>query len=92
VKLERGPLKKTVYLSILNIRVKLRLPITFIVISAIAILGSSPCVKAGEKDFPFYPGEKLTFLLKWTIIPAGESVLEVLPMETIDGVKYTIFY
>jgi hypothetical protein len=50
-------------------------------------LGSSPCVKAGEKDFPFYPGEKLTFLLKWTIIPAGESVLEVLPMETIDGVK-----
>jgi len=87
VKLERGPLKKTVYLSILNIRVKLRLPITFIVILALAILGSSPCVKAGEKDFPFYPGEKLTFLLKWTIIPAGESVLEVLPMETIDGVK-----
>ena len=75
------------YLSILNIRVKLRLPITFIVILALAILGSSPCVKAGEKDFPFYPGEKLTFLLKWTIIPAGESVLEVLPMETLDGVK-----
>ncbi len=66
---------------------KVWLSITFFIISAIAILGSSPCVKAGEKDFPFYPGEKLTFLLKWTIIPAGESVLEVLPMETIDGVK-----
>lgn len=71
----------------LNIRVKVWLSVTFIIIAAIAILGSSPCVKAGEKDFPFYPGEKLTFLLKWTIIPAGESILEVLPMETIDGVK-----
>jgi len=60
---------------------------TFIIIVATAILGSSACVNAGEKDFPFYPGEKLTFLLKWTIIPAGESVLEVLPMETINGVK-----
>lgn len=63
------------------------LPITFIIIAGIAILGSSPCVNAGEKDFPFCPGEKLTFLLKWTIIPAGESVLEVLPMENIDGVN-----
>jgi hypothetical protein len=71
----------------LNIRVKVWRSITFIIISAIAVLGSSPCVKAGEKDFPFYPGEKLTFQLKWAIIPAGEGVLEVLPMETIDGVK-----
>jgi hypothetical protein len=80
-------LKKTVYSYILNIRVKVRLFITFNIIAAVTILGSSPCVKAGEKNFPFCPGEKLTFLLKWTIIPAGESVLEVLPMETIDGVK-----
>ena len=86
-KLDRGLFKKTVYSSILNIRVKLWLPIIFIVISVIAILGSSLCVKAGEKDFPFYPGEKLTFVLKWTIIPAGESVLEVLPMETINGIQ-----
>ena len=78
---------KKVYTSILNIRVKLWLPIIYIVISVIAILGSGFCVKAGEKDFPFYPGEKLTFVLKWTIIPAGESVLEVLPVETIEGVK-----
>jgi len=76
-----------VYSSILNIRENAFLSITFIIIVAIAILGSSPCVNAGGKDFPFYPGEKLTFLLKWTIIPAGESVLEVLPMETINGVK-----
>jgi len=79
--------KKKVYSYILNIRVNVRLSITFIVILAIAILGLGTGSKAGEKDFPFYPGEKLTFLLKWTIIPAGECVLEVLPMETIDGVK-----
>ncbi len=71
----------------LNIRVKVRLFITFSIIAAITISGLSTSSKAGEKDFPFYPGEKLTFLLKWTIIPAGESILEVLPMETIDGVK-----
>ena len=35
---------------------------------------------------PFHPGEKLTFLLKWGIIPAGKAVLEVLPIETINGV------
>lgn len=64
-----------------------RLSITFIIIAATAILGLNSCVNAGERNFPFNPGEKLTFLLKWTIIPAGESVLEVLPMETIDGVK-----
>ena len=71
----------------LNYRVKIFLYIKIIIIAAIAILGSSHWVNAGEIDLPFYPGEKLTFVLKWTIIPAGESVLEVLPMETIDGVK-----
>ena len=67
-------------------RVKIFKPITFLVVF-ITILGSSHDIIAGEKDFPFHPGEKLTFVLKWTIIPAGESVLEVLPMETLDGVK-----
>jgi hypothetical protein len=66
--------------------VKIFKPITFIIVF-ITILGSSHDIIAGEKDFPFHPGEKLTFVLKWTIIPAGESVLEVLPMETLDGVK-----
>ena len=67
-------------------RVKIFKPITFLVVF-ITILGSSHDIIAGEKDFPFHPGEKLTFVLKWTIIPAGESVLEVLPMETLDGVR-----
>jgi len=33
----------------------------------------------------FYPGEKLTYRIKWGYIPAGYSVLEVLPNETIKG-------
>jgi hypothetical protein len=33
----------------------------------------------------FRPGEQLTFILKWTIIPAGEAVLEVLPQEHMAG-------
>jgi hypothetical protein len=33
----------------------------------------------------FRPGERLTFVLKWTIIPAGEAVLEVLPRDHIAG-------
>ncbi len=34
---------------------------------------------------PFNEGEKLIFELRWTIIPAGEAVLEVLPEKIIDG-------
>jgi hypothetical protein len=33
----------------------------------------------------FQPGERLTFILKWTVIPAGEAVLEVLPLEHMAG-------
>jgi hypothetical protein len=39
------------------------------------------------KSLPFSPGEKLTFQVRWSFIPAGEAVLQVLPIETIDGVR-----
>jgi hypothetical protein len=42
---------------------------------------------AQEKRIPFAPGEKLIFEVKWAFIPAAEGVLEILPMETIDGVR-----
>jgi len=42
---------------------------------------------ADENHFAFFPGEKLKFKMKWGIFPAGEAVLEVLPIETINGVK-----
>lgn len=40
---------------------------------------------AGDRPFPFQPGERLTYVLKWEFIPAGEAVLEVLPMKRIGG-------
>jgi len=46
----------------------------------------TPC-HAQEKRIPFAPGEKLLFEVRWAFIPAGEGVLEILPMETIDGRK-----
>ena len=42
---------------------------------------------ADENYLAFFPGEKLKFKLKWGIFPAGEAVLEVLPIEIINGVK-----
>ncbi len=59
----------------------------FIVTGIITVCGFSTSIKAAEIDFPFYPGEKLTFQLRWSLIPAGKAVLEVLPMETINGIK-----
>lgn len=42
--------------------------------------------KPMDRNYPFYPGERLIFGLRWGIIPAGEAVLEVLPVENIQGV------
>ncbi len=36
---------------------------------------------------PFSPGEKLTFHARWAFVPAGEAVLEIYPMETMNGQK-----
>lgn len=43
---------------------------------------------ASEKPgMPFHPGEKLTYELRWGVVPAGEATLEVLPVTTLDGVS-----
>jgi hypothetical protein len=42
---------------------------------------------ATEDILPFAPGEKLTFKLSWGMIPAGDVVLEVLPIETKNGIN-----
>jgi len=59
----------------------------FMTIAFMATFGLTEESKAGERVLPFYPGEKLTFQVRWSIIPAGEAVLEILPIETINGVK-----
>jgi hypothetical protein len=43
-------------------------------------------VQAIERAFPFSHGEKLTFQVTWNFLPAGEGVLEILPMERINGI------
>ena len=46
-----------------------------------------PDIQAHQQDFPFQPGEKLKFSLKWGVIPAGEAELEVLPFQTPGGAQ-----
>jgi hypothetical protein len=48
-------------------------------------VGWSDSVSGGSR-LPFQPGERLTYALKWTVIPAGKAVLEVHPMTAINGV------
>ena len=78
---------KIVFPDAYNSNTKVLLRITLIVTAIVTIFILSGNTEAAEKDFPFYPGEKLTFQLKWTFVPAGEGVLEILPIETIKGVK-----
>lgn len=48
-------------------------------------------VRAGagktERDPPFVPGERLTYALRWGVVPAGTVVLEVLSPENVSGVE-----
>ena len=55
-----------------------------ILLTTIVFCGSS---NADEGRVPFYPGEKLTFQIKWAFIPAGEVIFEILPFQTIKGIK-----
>jgi hypothetical protein len=58
------------------------------VVGAACWLLIAATVWSADKPFStraFRPGERLTFILKWTIIPAGEAVLEVLPQEHMAG-------
>jgi len=60
--------------------------ILFIAIVFITTLGFAKRITALERALPFQPGEKLTFQVRWSLIPAGEAVLEILPIESIQGV------
>lgn len=49
----------------------------------LAMAWSAPA--RADRPIPFSPGEKLTFLLRWGVIPAGEATLEVHPPQDLDG-------
>ena len=64
---------------------KLVLFLLFTVFFATLSFGKS--IDADVKAFPFSPGEKLTFRVRWAFITAGEAILEVRPFETVNGIR-----
>ncbi|MBW1792734.1 MAG: hypothetical protein JRJ14_10875 [Deltaproteobacteria bacterium] len=58
----------------------------FCLFMAVGVQATTLCI-ALANEFPFSVGEKLTYELKWGLVPAGEASLEVLPNEIIDGVE-----
>ncbi|MFC1534886.1 DUF3108 domain-containing protein [Thermodesulfobacteriota bacterium] len=65
---------------------KLRSGILFIVLILFVITGCLKAAMADEYKFPFNPEERMTFQVRWAFLPAGEAVLEVLPIENLSGV------
>lgn len=64
---------------------KKTLPIHLLCLCIAVGVHAAPFSVAWANEFPFSEGEKLTYELKWGIVPAGEASLEVLPNEIIDG-------
>lgn len=50
------------------------------------LVGSFSGVMGAETKHPFRPGEKLSFVLKYGVVPAGEATLEVHDMAEIHGI------
>jgi hypothetical protein len=60
----------------------------FIIVQILSISISPSFAESGFSNSEinaFFPGEKLTYCIKWGYIPAGYSYLEVLPNETWNG-------
>jgi len=59
-----------------------------IILIPLIILGMAvfPSPAAGADHHPFQPGEKMSFVLKYGVIPAGVATLEVQAMDDMHGV------
>lgn len=57
----------------------------FLLIMVLCVLPVQGQTRTVQQEMPFVPGEKLIYVLKWESIPAGEAVIEVLPIETLNG-------
>ncbi len=49
------------------------------------LFGQVSGVESATADFPFQPGERLEYKLRWGLITAGSAELEVLPFAQING-------
>ena len=65
----------------------MKLGFALIFTTLLGTLAFSSVTHAKENRVPFSPGEKLTFQVRWAFIPAGEAVLQVYPIETMNGRK-----
>jgi hypothetical protein len=65
--------------------VGLRKLVALIALGLFVVFGLAQGTFAQDVAPVFQPGEKLKFGLRWGFIPAGEAVLEVLPIETFKG-------
>jgi hypothetical protein len=61
--------------------------LAYVLSAVITVLALANQLQAAGRHGAFFPGEKLKFRLTWGIIPAGEALLEVLPIETIGGIE-----
>jgi hypothetical protein len=68
------------------VKVEPRAVLICLVTTFLLSMALSSRAQAIESAFPFLHGEKLTFQVTWSFLPAGEGILEILPMERIDGV------
>lgn len=68
-----------------TVKIKLESIIFLTVLAAVIICSWN--THAAENESPFHPGERLVFEVKWAFIPAGEAVLEIFPIEILNGVK-----
>lgn len=66
---------------------KLKWALVLSLTALLGAVGSSGIAHSADNPLPFSPGEKLTFLVKWSFIPAAEAVLEIYPIETMNGRK-----
>ncbi len=66
---------------------KIIIPVSLMatILGAMLVLWWSGSVLADPVMLPFRPGEKLTFELKWTGVPAGHATLEVKPIMQVEG-------
>ena len=65
----------------------IRIAVMFILTTMAHMACHGGATRAAVNRLPFSPGEKLTFQVRWSLIPAGKVVLEILPVETVDGLS-----
>ena len=70
-----------------KMKTSLKVRFTLTLAAFVAIFCIPATAQSIENELPFSPGEKLTFQVRWAFIPAGEAVLEVLPVETVNAVR-----